>query len=95
MEIISAVPFTNLPPTAVTDFFETYRDILKDDGVFTFIEFAFGRTVYRTLAKGEEKERLKAVSDVVNEYRHNYQVKHRFVLFNVPPARVRSLRFDD
>lgn len=91
--IISAVPFTNLPPDLVKDFFDTYAQILKPDGVMTYIEYAFGRTIFTVLSRKQEKQRLKAVSQVVNHYVRNYQVKHRFVLLNAPPARIRSLQF--
>lgn len=91
--IISAIPFTNFPPHMVEEFFETYRAILKPEGILTYIEFAFGRAVFRVFAKGEEKKRLKAVDQVVKRYVSAYQVKHRFVPLNAPPARIRSLRF--
>ncbi|MCL4869097.1 MAG: methyltransferase domain-containing protein [Anaerolineae bacterium] len=91
--IISAVPFTNLPPALVRDFFDTYAQILNPDGVLTYIEYAFGRALFTVLSRQKEKQRLKAVSQVVNHYVRNYQVKHRFVLLNAPPARIRSLQF--
>jgi phospholipid N-methyltransferase len=92
--IISAIPFTAFPPTAVEEFFEVYRAILKPDGILTYIEFAFGRAILRAFAKGEEKERLQAVDRVVNRYIKKYQFGYKFVPFNAPPARIRSLRFD-
>jgi phosphatidylserine decarboxylase len=91
--IISAIPFTAFPPHMVEEFFETYRAILKPDGVLTYIEFAFGRAILRMFAKGSEKERLKAVDRVVRRYNRDFQFRHRFVPFNAPPARIRSLRF--
>lgn len=92
--IISAVPFTNLPPSLVEEFFETYRKVLKPKGALTFIEFAFGRAIYQMAAKGEEKERLQKVGEVVKRYQKTYQFRARFVPLNVPPAWIRSLRFD-
>lgn len=92
--IISAVPFTNLPPHLVETFFETYRAILRPGGTLTYIEFAFGRAVLQRLAKGPEKQRMQAVSEVVKRYNKSYQYRQHFVLLNAPPARVRSLRFD-
>ncbi len=92
--IISAVPFTNFPPAAVAEFFETYRDILREDGVLTYIEFAFGRTVMRRLAKGSEKERLEKLERLLQDYQQSYRVRAKFVPFNAPPARIHSLRFD-
>jgi phosphatidylserine decarboxylase len=93
--IISAVPFTNLPPDAVRNFFETYRAILKPDGVLTYIEFVFGRAIFRIFSRKDEKLRLKKVDKVVRGYVDAYEIKKRIVPFNAPPARIRSLRFDE
>jgi phospholipid N-methyltransferase len=92
--IISAIPFTNFPPAAVAEFFETYRDILKEDGVLTYIEFAFGRTIMRRLAKGSERERLEKLEQLLRHYQQSYRIQARFIPFNAPPARIHSLRFD-
>jgi phospholipid N-methyltransferase len=92
--IISAVPFTAFPAPAVADFFETYRQILKPNGVLTYIEFAFGRHVMRVVTREEEeKRRIREVAQVVDKYVDAYQFNHKFVLLNAPPARIRSLRF--
>ena len=92
--IISAVPFTAFPPTAVSNFFETYRQILKPDGVLTYIEFAFGRHIMKVMTReAAEKERIRAVAKIVDKYVMQYQFNHKFVLLNAPPARIRSLRF--
>ena len=93
--IISAVPFTNLPPEAVRTFFETYRTILKPDGVLTYIEFIFGRAILRIFSRKDAKKRLKGVDTVVRRYVDTYEVKKQIVPFNAPPARIRSLRFDE
>ena len=92
--IISAVPFTVFPPDAVRDFFETYRLILKPDGVLTYIEYAFGRHILRAFTKkGPKRDKLEEIGNIVNHYIDNYQVQHRFVVLNAPPARIRSLQF--
>ena len=92
--IISAVPFTAFPATAVSNFFETYRQILKPNGVLTYIEFAFGRHVMKVMTReAAEKARIRAVAEIVDRYVEKYQFKHKFVLLNAPPARIRSLRF--
>jgi phospholipid N-methyltransferase len=92
--IISAIPFTAFPPAAVEQFFEIYRAILKPGGTLTYIEFAFGRSLLRAFAKGEEKERLRTVDRVVNGYVRRHQRHYQFVPLNLPPARIRTLRFD-
>jgi phospholipid N-methyltransferase len=92
--IISAIPFTAFPPAAVEEFFEIYRAILKPGGSLTYIEFAFGRALLRAFAKRGEKERLQKVDYVVNSYVRRHQFGYQFVPLNLPPARIRTLRFD-
>lgn len=93
--IISAVPFTAFEPDRVEDFFESYRDVLNPDGILTYIEFAFGRHILRAITKKDDpnRTRLEGVGKVVTNYIDQYQVKHKFVLLNAPPARIRSLQF--
>ena len=92
--IISAIPFTNFPPSAVEEFFETYRAILKPNGVLTYIEFAFGRTLMRKFGKKEERQRLQNLEEVLRHYQRSYRFRARFVPLNAPPARIHSLHFD-
>jgi phospholipid N-methyltransferase len=93
--IISAIPFTAFAPAAVEQFFEIYRAILKPGGTLTYIEFAFGRALLRAFAKGDEKERLQTVARLVDGYVRRHQRHYQFVPLNVPPARIRTLRFDN
>ena len=93
--IISAIPFTNFPPEMVETFLETYRTILRPDGVLTYIEFAFGKAILGRFSKRPDRERIRAVAQVLKRYQDAYQFRHRFVPLNAPPARIRSLRFDD
>lgn len=92
--IISAIPFTAFPATAVEEFFAIYRAILKPGGSLTYIEFAFGRALLRAFAKGKEKERLRTVDRVVGNYVRRHQFRCQFVPLNLPPARIRFLRFE-
>jgi phospholipid N-methyltransferase len=92
--IISAIPFTNFPPAAVKEFFETYRAILKPGGRLTYIEFAFGRTLMRKFGKREDRQRLESLEEVLRHYQRSYRYRARFVPLNAPPARIHSLHFD-
>lgn len=92
--IISAIPFTAFPAATVTDFFERFRTLLRPGGTFTYIEFAGARRLMRTLARGDERERLQAVSQVVMSYAEQYEIDRHFVPANLPPALIRSLRFE-
>jgi len=93
--IISAIPFTNCPPEVIEAIFECYRQILKPDGVLTYIEYAYLRPVKQWLLAGEARRELEAASAVIEPYLERYQFRRDLVYRNVPPAWVRHLRFAD
>jgi phosphatidylserine decarboxylase len=93
--IISAIPFTNLPPDAIEAIFATYRAILKPGGVLTYIEYALLRQVKPYVLSGQAKRDLAAASAVLDPIIARHQFRRDLVYRNVPPAWVRHLRFDD
>jgi phosphatidylserine decarboxylase len=91
--IVSAIPFTNCPPEVIESIFECYREILKPDGVLTYIEYAYMRMVKERLLTGAAKRELEGASAVLDRYIDSYQFRRDLVFRNVPPAWVRHLRF--
>jgi phospholipid N-methyltransferase len=84
--IISAVPFNNLPPDLVESIFACYREILKPDGVLTYIEYAYLRAIKQQLLTGAEREQFDAVNHILDDYIERYQFRRDFEPRNVPPA---------
>jgi phosphatidylserine decarboxylase len=91
--IVSAIPFNNLPPDAVRAIFDTYRALLKPDGVLTYIEYAYLGAIKRRLLSGEQREQIARTQQVLDPLLRDHQFRRDFVLRNVPPAWVRHLRF--
>jgi phosphatidylserine decarboxylase len=91
--IISAIPFTNCSPEMIESIFECYREILKPDGVLTYIEYAYIRMLKERLLAGDAKRELEAASAVLDRYIERNQFRRDLVYRNVPPAWVRHLRF--
>src|SRR6478672_4684168 len=56
--IVSAIPFTNCPPAVIESIFESYREILKPDGVLTYIEYAYLRMIKERVLAGEARREL-------------------------------------
>jgi phosphatidylserine decarboxylase len=92
--IVSAIPFTNCPPDVIESILECYREILKPDGVLTYIEYAYMRMLKERLLKGEARRELADASTVLDRYIDRYQFRRDLVYRNVPPAWVRHLRFE-
>jgi len=93
--IVSAVPFNNLPPELVEVILECYREILKPDGVLTYIEYAYLRAAKQRLLSGAAQAQFDAVNQILDGYIERYQFRRDFDLRNVPPAWARHLRFHE
>jgi phosphatidylserine decarboxylase len=91
--IISAVPFNNLPPELVESIFACYREVLKPEGVLTYIEYAYLRALKQRLLAGAEREQFGAVNRILDGYIERCQFRRDFEPRNVPPAWARHLRF--
>src|SRR5215211_752958 len=77
--IVSAIPFTNCPPEAIEAIFDCYREILKPDGVLTYIEYAYMRMIKERLLRGAAKQELAAASTVLDGYIERYEFRRDLV----------------
>lgn len=96
--IVSAIPFSNLPPEIVGAILLRYRSLLKSGGVLSFIEYAYGRAARRLgaalLGRDDARTKTEAVERLVASQAEAYEFRRDTVLRNVPPAWVRHWRFD-
>lgn len=90
--IISAVPFTNLPVEITEAILQTYHDILKSDGVLTYIEYAYLRMLKALTLGDDERARYEAANAVLDRVLHAYEFRRDTVVRNVPPAWIHHLR---
>jgi phospholipid N-methyltransferase len=91
--IISGLPFNNFPPGQVRAIFRTFVRLLKPGGTMTYFEYLLVRQLKTPFVNHQERRRLRHVGRVIARYVREYQVRHKRVLVNVPPATVRHLRF--
>jgi phosphatidylethanolamine/phosphatidyl-N-methylethanolamine N-methyltransferase len=92
--ILSGLPFNNFTPEDVRNFFEHFRSLSKKGGTLTFFEYVGVRPLQKPFVSKERRLRVKQVAAVVHEFADAYQYDQRIVLANMPPARVRHLRFN-
>lgn len=92
--IISGIPFTNCPPDVVKSIFDCYREILKPDGVLSFIEYAYLRTLKQLFLTPAARRKVEQVNRVVTDVVDQHLFRLDFVGRNLPPAWVRHLRFE-
>lgn len=91
--IISGLPLNNFAPDQVRAIFRTFVRLLKPGGTMTYFEYVGVRQLKTPFVNRRERRRLRHVGRIVGKYIREYEVRHKRVLVNVPPATVRHLRF--
>jgi len=91
--VICGIPFTSLDLALVQEIMAAIRHGLKARGAFSYFEYLGLRRLVRTFAPFDRK-RFREVSDYMSGNIADYQFEQKLVWGNVPPARVRYLRFD-
>jgi len=90
--IISGLPLNNFAVSQVRAIFRTFSRLLKPGGTLAYYEYFGVRQLKTPFVGRQERRRLFRVGRVVGRYIRDYQVRHRRILINVPPATVRHLR---
>ncbi len=90
--IISGLPLNNFTPDEIQSIFETLTRLIRPDGLLSYFEYAFIRTLKSGFVGRQERQRLQIIGKILDGYLHKYQVRRNHILLNVPPAIVRHLR---
>lgn len=91
--MISGIPLNNFALPLVEEIFDSYRRLLRPEGILSYFEYAALRDLKRSLVPQPERARLAALSVVLEDKIRRYQVGEELVVFNVPPAVARHFRF--
>jgi phospholipid N-methyltransferase len=91
--MISGLPLNNFPVRLVRDIFQAYRRLLKPSGILSYFEYALVRDLKLPFLRGRERKRLLCLNRLLERNIRAYQVREETVVWNVPPAVVRHLRF--
>ena len=91
--IVSGLPFNNFTPEEVRTFFEHFRALAKPGGTLSFFEYVGVRPLQQPFVGKQRRTRVKQVAEVVEEFARAYQFDQEIVIVNMPPARIRHLRF--
>jgi phospholipid N-methyltransferase len=91
--IVSGLPLNNFSVSQVRAIFRTFDRLLKPGGTLSYYEYVFVRQLKTPFVSRQERRRLFRVGRLVARYIRAYEVRHKRILINVPPATVRHLRF--
>lgn len=90
--VISGLPLNNFPADLVESITGHYFELLKTDGVLSYFEYMFVRPVRMRVARGEERERIARIDDIMRGHCERHRIRRDDVWWNVPPAWVQHLR---
>lgn len=93
--IISAVPFTSLPPELSQAILSHYCRLLKPGGTLTYIEYAYLRGIKRLFASAAARHEADSRNAVLEPYIRDFQFRRDIVWRNAPPAWIRHLRLSE
>jgi phosphatidylethanolamine/phosphatidyl-N-methylethanolamine N-methyltransferase len=90
--IVSGLPLNNFPVALVEQILAKLDRLLAPDGTLSFFEYIAIRKMKSTLSPRAERERLRAIGEVLSGFLHGREIRRDRVLFNVPPAWVHHVQ---
>jgi phosphatidylethanolamine/phosphatidyl-N-methylethanolamine N-methyltransferase len=90
--IVSGLPLNNFPVALVERILAKLNRLLAPGGTLSFFEYIAIRKVKATLSPRAERERLRAIGEILDSFLSGREVRRDRVLVNVPPAWVHHVR---
>lgn len=90
--VISGLPLNNFDAQSVGDIFEIYFRLLASGGVLSYFEYMYVRPLRRLVSRGEERQRLTRLDQIMQPYLARHGFHKNWVFANMPPAWVQHLR---
>ncbi len=91
--IISALPFLNFDVDMVQEIFEKYKRLSSEDVVVTYYEYIGLRSLGKSVAPKNRKERIKELDPYLKDLFQHYLIDKVRVWLNVLPIYVYTLKF--
>ena len=93
--ILSGLPLNNFPPELVSELFEVFFDLLKPNGVLSYFEYMYIRSIKKRIGQAADRNRLKKLDEVIHPYLEAHRFRKSWVFVNLPPAWVQHLQMKD
>lgn len=91
--IVSGLPLNNFPAELVESLLAKLERLLLPGGTLSFFEYIAIRRAKSVLSRGGERQRLSEIGKSLHRMFARGEVRHDWVLRNVPPAWVHHVRF--
>ena len=90
--IVSGLPLNNFSVAFVEQVLGKLRRLLAPGGTLSFFEYVAVRRVKAALSRQAEKERLRGIGRLLDDFLDAHEIRRDRVLANVPPAWVHHVR---
>lgn len=91
--VVSGLPFNCFRPEEVRNFLEHFRGILKPGGQLVWFEYVAIRKIQTPFVSSARRQQLRGISEVTGSFIKQHQHKQVIIPINLPPARIRHVRF--
>lgn len=91
--IISGLPLNNFSVAVVEQILGRLRRLLMPGGVLSFFEYVAIRRAKMLFSRTGERQRLRGIGRVLDEWLDGKEVRRDCVLANIPPAWVHHVRW--
>jgi phospholipid N-methyltransferase len=90
--IVSGLPLNNFPLLLVEQILAKLDRLLAPDGTLSFFEYIAIRKMKAALSPRADRDRLRAIGKVLDEFLAGREIRRDRVFANVPPAWVHHVR---
>jgi len=90
--LVSAIPHNSFDGIFVQKLLDKYQDLLKNDGVLSYIEFMSMGSIRALFSFGEKKKKWLGMCEKMEQFRNKFYFDKNFVLLNVPPSYIHHLK---
>ena len=91
--IISGLPLNNFPVETVSGILTKLQRLLATGGVLSFFEYVAIRRMKSLVSARADRDRVRGIASVLNEFLTGHEIRRDLVLPNMPPAWVHHVQF--
>ncbi|MBC7474995.1 MAG: methyltransferase domain-containing protein [Candidatus Sericytochromatia bacterium] len=90
--MVSSLPFNVFDDSFVKVILNHYEDIMKPNSMISYFEYMLFPKLKKMLLSGTKKENFLKLHQVLDDFRHKYEIDTKKVFINFPPAYVHNLK---
>ena len=90
--IISGLPFNSFDSELVFSIIDSYRQLIKNNGIISYFEYLFAANIRRFFSTGAKRANFVKNMQILENFRKSYLFEQNSVLINVPAAYVYHLQ---